>query len=245
MDVVLLDWTRMGQSYCLAGVIHQGGRPRVVRPLPIRARTAPVRNLGWSAFMMNGHSRWEVFEMVGPEPAPAEPPHLEDVWVRGLRPRGRLATPAERRASLEAILTPPGLPFFGASLQTTRTAAYLVPGSGERSLATILVPTARLAFAASQREGTLEPDYRVTLDLPDVGRRTLPVKDHFLLNRAETDSPDPEGRARSLALTVRAMGEVVAVRLGLSRPFGSHPGRGDRFCWLMADGFFSPTDPQP
>ena len=37
----------------------------------------------------------------------------------------------------------------------------------------------------------------------------------------------------------------VPGRLGLSRPFQATPGRGEGVCWLMADGFFSLTDPQP
>jgi hypothetical protein len=43
---------------------------------------------------------------------------------------------------------------------------------------------------------------------------------------------------------VRHMGEEVVVRLGLSRP---HPGDDHLgpVTWLMVDGFFSPTDPQP
>ena len=98
MDMVLLDWTRMGRSYCLAGVVQHNGQLRVVRPLPIAGRKAPVRNVGWSPFLMDGHSRWECFELVRAEPADSSPPHLEDVWVRELRPRRVLAEPALRRA---------------------------------------------------------------------------------------------------------------------------------------------------
>jgi hypothetical protein len=40
------------------------------------------------------------------------------------------------------------------------------------------------------------------------------------------------------------MGDQVAVRLGLSRAFNSRSGE-PGVCWLMADGFFSLTEPQP
>src|SRR4051812_1127485 len=87
VDVVLLDWTRMGANYCLAGAIWQGEQWRIVRPLLARHREAPVRNVGWSAYLMDTHCRWEIFELVGPAPAAPEPPHLEDVWVTGLQSR--------------------------------------------------------------------------------------------------------------------------------------------------------------
>jgi hypothetical protein len=35
------------------------------------------------------------------------------------------------------------------------------------------------------------------------------------------------------------------VRLGVSRAYSGTPGRAPNVCWLMADGFFSLTDPQP
>src|SRR5579884_1114913 len=133
--MILLDWTRMGRVYCLAGVIVQDERFRVVRPLQAREKEAVVRNVGWSPFLMDGHSRWEVFELIRPVPADPQPPHLEDVWVQSLRPRRCSAPPAQRRAVLEATLTPTGRPFFGSEMNTTRSAAYLTPGSGDRSLA--------------------------------------------------------------------------------------------------------------
>ena len=46
--IAALDWTRIGHTYCLAGVIVKDGRLRVVRPLPARSREGPVRNVGWS-----------------------------------------------------------------------------------------------------------------------------------------------------------------------------------------------------
>ena len=33
MDMVLVDWTRMGKFYCLAGAVVQEGKVRIVRPL--------------------------------------------------------------------------------------------------------------------------------------------------------------------------------------------------------------------
>jgi hypothetical protein len=241
--MILLDWTRMGKSYCLAGVIQQNGQMRVVRPLPARYRDAPVRNVGWSAFLMDGHSRWEVFELVGAEPAEPCPPHCEDVWVRELRPRRVLADPCQRRAILEATRTPEENPWFGATLLTTRSSAYLAPGSGERSLACVVVPVRGIQFTASWRDGTLEPDYRVNLTLPGLEGRSLPVKDHFLLQRAEIAADEVYGRIRALTLAVQQMGERIAVRLGLSRSFQATPGRAESVCWLMADGFFSINDP--
>jgi hypothetical protein len=45
---------------------------------------------------------------------------------------------------------------------------------------------------------------------------------------------------------VDAMGAAVAVRLGLSRAFAAPGVSGSSAaCWLMADGFFSWSDPQP
>jgi hypothetical protein len=245
MDMVLVDWTRMGKTYCLAGVILQDGRPRVVRPLPGRQREAPVRNVGWPPFLVDGRSRWEVFELVGPSPAEPRPPHLEDVWVHSLRPRRDLAGPAQRRAILRATTTPPDQPLFGAPLTTSRATAYLAPGTGARSLAGAVVPALGIRFTASWREGVAEPDYRVSLALPGLEGRMLPVKDHVLLCQAEGAATDLDGRVRALHRAVGQMGEQVVVRLGLSRAFQAAPGRFEGVCWLMADGFFSLTDPQP
>ena len=96
MEMILVDWTRMGKVYCLAGAVADGSGWRFVRPLLVRYRDSPVRNVGWSAYLLDGHCRWEVFELVGVQVPPAEPPHVEDVWVRGLRPRQRSATPGAR-----------------------------------------------------------------------------------------------------------------------------------------------------
>ena len=65
MDMILLDWTRMGRSYCLAGAVLEKGDWRIVRPLPMKHRAAPVRNIGWSPFLFDGHARWEIFELIG------------------------------------------------------------------------------------------------------------------------------------------------------------------------------------
>jgi hypothetical protein len=243
--MILLDWTRMGRSYCLAGVVVQDGQYRVIRPLQARNRDAPVRNFGWSAYHMDGHSRWEVFELIGPEPAPGQRPHLEDIWVRSLQPRRALASPAQRRAVLNATMTSSDRPLFGHPLQQTRTAAYLAPGTGHRSLVTVTVPGRHLRFTAAWRDGVPEPDYRVTLPLPGGAERSLPVKDHFLLQRAELAGTELDSRIRALSDAVGRMGERVAVRLGLSRAFPATPHRGEGVCWLMADGFFSLSDPQP
>ena len=243
--MILLDWTRMGHTYCLAGVVLEDGRQRVVRPLPARWRESPVRNVGWSPYLLEGHARWEAFELDHPEPATPQPPHLEDVWVRTLRPRRRSATLDERRAILGATVQPPDVPLFGAELIFTRAAAHLPPATGERSLATALISTKEIVFTVARREGVVQADYRVTLPIPGHGPVVLPLKDHFLLARAEQAGDDLDEQARRLTQCVRQMGERVAVRLGLSRRFQATPTRGPGACWLMADGFFSLIDPQP
>jgi hypothetical protein len=243
VDIILLDWTRMGSTYCVAGVVVQAGQTRVVRPLPARLRTAPARNVGWSAYLMDGHTRWEVFELVHPEPAAPLPPHCEDVWVRGLNPRRRLAAPAERRAALEATMLSPDRPLFGAALTRTATSAFCPPGSGARSLATVVVPASGVQFVLSSRPERPIPDVRVRLEALGFEGRILPLKDHFLLLRAEQAAPSPEGRLEFIKGAVRAMGDPVAVRVGLSRPYP--PGAASPACWLMADGFFSLADPTP
>ncbi len=243
--MVLLDWTRMGRVFCLAGIVCERDRLRVVRPLPLYARSAPVRNVGWPPEFLNDRCRWEVFELVGPEAAEAQPPHLEDVWVQTLRPRQRMAPPDLRRGILQATQTPDDEPLFGAPLTPTRTSASLAPGAGCRSLVSVVVRVAQVAFGVAVRDGADETDYRVTLPVRGREGRTLSVKDHFLLRRAEVASPTPEGRRRALELAVRQMGPQVVVRLGLSRPFQATPARAAGACWLMADGFFSLTDPQP
>src|SRR5262249_23975632 len=114
--MILLDWTRMGAAYCLAGAVREGGRWRVVRPLMTKLRAAADGKVGWSALLLDGHCRWEVFELVGAEPAWPEPPHTEDLWVRTMRPRQRLASADERRAMLTETRAAEGQPLFGASL---------------------------------------------------------------------------------------------------------------------------------
>jgi hypothetical protein len=245
VDWVVLDWTRMGRTYCLAGVVlGPGGDARVLRPLPAHARDAPVRNVGWPPELLAGRGRWELFELVGPAAADPRRPHLEDVWVEVLRPQGRRAPPEVRQHLLELTRIPAGQPLFGAALTRTRTALYLAPDTGCRSLATVVASPHQLAFRVSHREGTPEPDYRVCLDLPGLEGAALPVKDHFLLARVEREAPDPPGRCGALERVVGQMGPQVAVRLGLSRPFQA-TGRGPGACWLMADGFYCLTDPGP
>jgi len=245
MEFVLLDWTRMGKTYCLAGVVREGKGFRVVRPLVTRGREAPVRNVGWSPWHLDCHARWEVFELVGAEPATPSPPHLEDMWIRALRPRRRLATSTERREILSATMAPDREPIFGAPLQTTYAAAHLEPGTGKRSLVTIVVSPKQLSFGASRRIGASDQDIRVRLPVPGAGERYVPVKDHHLLSRAAQTASAQDELAAFLNSAVQQMGDPVAVRLGLSRAF---PGGGNSVsnsCWLMADGFFSLTNPQP
>jgi hypothetical protein len=243
--MVLLDWTRMGKCYCLAGAILQGGQVRIVRPLPSRYRNGPQDNVGWSPYQMDGHARWEIVELITPEPATPEPPHLEDLWVRALKPLGKSVAPEHRRLILEATQARPGEPLFGERLTPSRVAAYLKPRTGVRSLATLVVPGTQIIFRASFRDGAAGPDVRVTLQVPGLENRLLPVKDHHLLCRSEQGARDLPGLVNGLQAAVRDMGEQVAVRLGLSRPYPPQGEDGQSFCWLMADGFFSLTDPQP
>jgi hypothetical protein len=242
VEMILVDWTRMGRSYCLAGAVTEEGTYRIVRPLLHKHRDAPVRNVGWSAYLLDGHCRWEVFELIGPVPAAPEPPHLEDMWVRAIRSCRRLATSAERHAILAATSAPPEALLFGAPFETTRAVA-LRSGAGQRSLVTVVVPGEAISFSGSYRGGG-QPDIRVTMPVPGVGERSFPVKDHHLLARAEAASSTLEGRLRALNQAVRQMGGQVAVRLGLSRAFQAGPDS-PGVCWLMADGFFSFSDPQP
>lgn len=245
MDFILLDWTRMGRSYCLAGVVPERGGFRVVRPLPVKFRAAPVRTVGWSPWLLDGRCRWEVFELAGPTAALVHAPHVEDAWVRSLLARRVLAPPGQRRAILEQTAAPAGEELFGGALVATRAAAYVEPGDGRRSLATVTVPAAELHFTSCQREGMAEPDVRVTVPVPGLGARSLPLKDHHLLARAEAASPTLDGRLQALNRAVRQMGGVVAVRLGLSRSYQPSDSRLPGKCWLMVDGLFSLADPQP
>jgi hypothetical protein len=245
VEIILLDWTRMGKVYCLAGVVRQGGCYYIVRPLPRHGKGAPVRNVGWPPVFLDGHCRWQVFDMTDPEPAEPRPPHREDVWVGTLRPRRLIAAPDQRREILRATLAPPGQELFGTPLTRNRASAFLTPGTGERSLASITVPANKVRFEVSRREGAPEPDYRVLLDVPGLEGKYLSVKDHFLLRQAEAASPTPQGRAWAMTRAVGQMGPEVLVRLGLSRAFQPGAKRSATVCYLMADGFFSLDDPQP
>lgn len=245
MEMILLDWTRMGKTYCLAGAVAEKDGYRIVRPILAKGREAPVRNIGWSPFLLDGHARWEVFELLVPVTPAEEPPHSEDLWVRAIRSCRRLAAPRERQVILTATMSQPGEPIFGAPLAATRTAAYLPPGTGRRSLATIVLAAQQIRFAGSRREGAPAADIRVGISVPEVGERWLPVKDHHLLARIEHFATNVTEQTQALQQAVRQMGDKVALRLGLSRPFNSGVDHGPAACWLMADGFFSLTDPQP
>jgi hypothetical protein len=245
VNMVLLDWTRMGKSYCLAGAVVVDGQYRIVRPLLRKHRGEGQRKAGWSAYLLDGHSRWEIFTLIGAQAADPAPPHLEDLWVRAMKPLHRLASTEQRRAILAATMASPGETLFGVHLKPSRMAAYLTPGTGARSLATMAVPGRQIAFRTAFRAGAPEPDVRMELRLPGMEGRLLSVKDHHLLCRAEQGSPGLEGRADMLTRLVSQMGEQVALRLGLSRAFTGRDGRGPGNCWLMADGLFSLNDPQP
>src|SRR5205807_10618629 len=123
------------------------------------------------------------------------------------------------RAIRPASLTPAGKALFGVDLTHSYGGSYLEPGCGERSLASVVVPASEIHFTALWRDGADQPDYRVSLPLPGLDRRIIPVKDHFLLCRAEKACHDLDAQLRFLADAVRAMGREVIVRLGLSRAF--------------------------
>jgi hypothetical protein len=244
VELALLDWTRMGKAYCLAGVVREGGGLRVVRPLLAKVGRQPPRNAGWSAYLLDGHYRWEVFELVGPIAARPEPPHSEDTWVRSLKPLGRQVPLQQRRSILEATMAHAGEPLFGCPLVTTRTAACMAPGTGMRSLVTVRLPASEIQVAASRRDGADEPDFRVTLPVADTGARTMPIKDHHLLLKAAQSGPELAKQIESLKRIIQQMGPEVFVRLGLSRPFQGTP-LAQAVCWMMADSFFSAREPQP
>jgi hypothetical protein len=243
--MVLIDWTRMGRSYCLAGALLDKVPVRIVRPLLSRGRGLAAPNIGWSAYLLDGHARWEIFELVGMESYELpHPPHTEDCWVATLRPRKRSLPPQERRKLLEQTVVDSSSELFGAPFVHTQASAYVRPGEGERSLTTVVVPSRSICFSAVTRAGAAEPDYRASVPVPGQGQRSLPVKDHHLLLRAERAARDVDARVRFLEQAIAAMGDEVAVRLGLSRAFPGRPNEAAA-CWLMADGFFSLTDPQP
>jgi hypothetical protein len=127
---------------------------------------------------------------------------------------------------------------------TTRAAAFLRPNTGSRSLGTIVVPGRAISFSASHRDGFHETDFRVSVHAGKMAERWFPLKDHHLLVRVEKESKDVNGRLEALAAAVRLMGDEVAIRLGLSRPYQPTPQRGPGLCWLMVDGLFSLSDPQ-
>src|SRR5437867_2240132 len=83
LEMILVDWTRMGKGFCLAGQVVQQNQPRIVRPLLAKNRGTGERKLGWPAFALAPHTRWEIFELVAPLSADPVPPHVEDLWVRG------------------------------------------------------------------------------------------------------------------------------------------------------------------
>lgn len=242
-EMILLDWTRMGGTYCIAGAVPQQGY-RIVRPLPVKSRSSPQRNLGWWFRLFEGHQRWEVYELVAPTQGEPQPPHMEDLWVAGLRRRGPVASLKQRRAILAATLAKPGETLFGPKLQGTRVSAFLQQGAGQRSLVTVKVPAASIVISGSWRTGSVDPDFRVQLPVPELGIRSLPVKDHHLLVRAKAAGADLARQIAAVQSAIGAMGRDVAVRLGLSRAFSSNDSTSASACWLMADGFFSWTDPQ-
>ena len=243
--MILLDWTCMGKTYCIAGVVQNQGQWRVVRPMPKCNHALPVRNVGWSPYQMDGRQRWQVFELVRPEAAPPLPPHVEDVWVRELRTQGRLADVATRRAILQQTTVGEGQPLFGAPFVSPNGKAYLMPATGDRSLVTVAASREQIVFSAFKRPEKTEPAYRVKLTVDGLREYVLPLKDHCLIQRVRHMSPQLEGQVKLLTSMVAEMGRAVAVRLGLSRAYSATGKDEDAVCWLMADGFFSMDNPQP
>jgi hypothetical protein len=180
----------------------ENGVYRILRPLPARSRTAATSKVGWSPFLIDGHARWDVFELLGPQLADCQVPHLEDVWVRGLKPRNFSASPEMRRTILQATLAESGQPLFGEPLQMTRSGAYLLPGTRNRSLATVLLLGKHITFHGCRRSGAEGADIRVELNLGGLGGRQLPVKDHHLLVHAERSGPTLDGQLQGIRAAV-------------------------------------------
>jgi hypothetical protein len=241
MEMVLLDWTRMGNAYCLAGVVQDDGRYRVVRPLNAKCRDAPVRNVGWQKYLLDGHRRWEVFRLIGQQPAEPQAPHLEDVWVSALKPLGCQAPLEQRREILERTQPAQGEPLFGTRLQQTAGACCMQAGAGCRSLTTFFVEADRVSIHGFKVGAA--PTIRVQIRAPNMMGKQLPLKDHHLLCRAEEAATDIDGQVRTLQGWVAQMGQWLAIRFGLSRPFA--PGTGNPVCWLMVDGIFALENPEP
>jgi hypothetical protein len=244
MEMILLDWTRMGRYFCLAGATVHSQSVRIVRPLPERFYDGQSGHIGWPPHSLQGHERWEIVELLGATPAVIKQPHVEDVWVQGLRWSGESAVKSDRVRVLTQTATNGDL--FGAPLTRTSASAYLEPNTGECSLATILLPPTTLEILGLSRGGARPMEMRVQLPVPKVGMCELPVIDHHLLLKAEQGGGSDTERLARLHQLIQGMGEQVAVRLGLARPLQQGQGpRATTRCWLMADGFFSLPDPQP
>ena len=46
MEMILVDWTRMGKTFCVAGVVAEGPGWRTVRPLPATGARAGTGGRG-------------------------------------------------------------------------------------------------------------------------------------------------------------------------------------------------------
>lgn len=186
----------MGKCFCLAGVVVDGQRLYVVRPLPVGQRGWESLKLGWESCLLAGYERWQVFELFEPERADATAPHTEDAWVRELRPTSRFA-PVEMRRAILAATAQNNDPLFGTTLHASRATAFANPGTGKYSLTTIAVPAQDISFRGQRREFSDEVRMRVSLPVRDLGQRTLPVTDHHLLLRRRGRAGP--GRAGGLA----------------------------------------------
>jgi hypothetical protein len=109
---------------------------------------------------------------------------------------------------------------FGAPPTLMHAAAYLLPGTGQRSLATVQAPAGGIRFSGRWRAGAPEPDVQVQIDVAGLGDRFLPVKDHHLLCRAARAGTGLEGQLRTLQGLVAAMGDLhgVPTSMGCSSP---------------------------
>src|SRR5262245_16634974 len=62
MEMILLDWTRMGKTFCVAGLVAEGSEWRTVRPMPIEfhstTRPGASRNVGWFSQRRRSPSGW-------------------------------------------------------------------------------------------------------------------------------------------------------------------------------------------
>jgi len=66
MEMILVDWTRMGRTYCIAGLVSEGQGWRTVRPMPVASRGGSGRPRLWGVV--------DALLSDPPKPGPSQPP---------------------------------------------------------------------------------------------------------------------------------------------------------------------------